>query len=649
MLYVAYGLPAGLHGRRPLNTPALIARYAELRTELGSREITRRDVFEHFVEKACAEAMQQGIGRASIKAFISNFSILLQRSRDGRIPTRMISDNFLNGTHIADAFLRTDLLILLDDVLRAEPDEAAEYIGSLEMNIEDALIELPTRAREPLFVGMLAMAVAALERDEPDRVVAIVDRLLISEEYEENEAGVRIVAELRDHDRLEPQIRAILRASTGNVARLFASNVTDLIQDLRLPLERRLNLILEMEGDEDSDDWRIKYWIDPEAAGRLITTFARVAAAAVREDPAVSAPLLVERFDAPGARPDIYCGLLLEAGAIDPEATLNAAWNLHFSAYGHVFDALAYLYPKEAARQVVVASQLLAALQPDVAELLWRIARKHKDVGGNSHQQALAEAATALLPKTTNSREAAQLKLTIALAGPLDEAAQADLLRHWGDMYQHEVWSLIVACPKHLDQLLDKIFTEIEVDGRHGKALEYLIYEIPWDPLVARLEKASRTDQPRTLTQVASAVEQLLYRDAVHNQKDERLRSIARSLAASAIKDVRRPILFFAGSPMRSSMPAADRIAFRDELLQILVDHEDGSTLETLVWKLGESALERGGAAERLLSLCERLGTTSVKKYLREPTFWLAKADSVIDDLQLLLTQRGLPGLTDNA
>lgn len=648
-LYGAYRLPQQLHGRRALNTPALIARYSELREELGDFEVTRRDIIQQLVKTACGEVASHGFGRATTDQFLGCYGSLVQKSADGRVALRALSAACPDASQVIDAFLHTDLFVLADGNLRAEPDEATEYLGSLELDIEGALTALPTRGNEPLFVGMLALAVAALEQGAPQRVGEIVDNLLgKGKSRVEREAGIRIVVELRNHDRFEPLIRLMLRTMTEPAAMLFGSNLGDLIHDIRLPLQQRLDLLLELETNEDPDDWRSKFWTDPWATGRFITPFARAAVAAVRAEPTASIPWLVDRYKIAPARAEVASGLILEAGAIDPENALKATWPLRNGPTGTVFRDLAYLHPHAAARQIIAGCEGKSRLPIDVPERLWELVRDHRPevFDGVTASKAIADAASFVLPKSPNRICRAILMLTIARGGPLNVAAQDQLAGHWEDVGAFEVWPLIAACPVHKEQLLDKVFAEADGDGLHSSALRYLGAEVPWEPLLRRLLEASRVASSKVLRNVALAVEDLLYRSEEGDQSDDRLHGIARVFATSSDEDVRSPILYFAGSPIRFAKAKPGHVSFRDQLLEILIENEDGATLPILVWKLCESASERGQAAERLLDLCKRFGTDQVEKDL---DFYLLQSETgprIFNELQLLLRQHGLPGLT---
>lgn len=622
-VYSAYGLPSDLHGRRPFRSPGLIRTYAGLRDEIGRDEVTRRDLMERTVKRAQGEVVTAGLGRASAETFLQGLGRLLVRSSDGRVTLDEAAKVAGNSLPAIDAFLLTDLIVTVEGALRVEPDEAAEYLAAQTLDIDAAVSAVADRGDEPLFVGALAMAVAGLEATDPGRTMNIVQSLMANPSGGPHwEAGVRVIGELRDQEVYEPIIRKALRETPQRGFLLIASNLADLIQDLRLPPERRIGILLELEDGEDQDDWRTKYWTDPESSGRFITPFARAITAVVRNDPMAALNAMIARHDAEDGVWHVTRGLMIEAGQAVPEVAFELLWEQRQGQLGEVVRTLAYLNPIAAARH----AETLAELDGENAAacgFLWSCFERAKTLPDPEVGSAYAQAARALLTRALDRVHIARMKLIMAHDEPLDGAGQADMITHWLDVEDHEVWSLIAACPLHLDSLLDRLISEAGRHGGHTNSLDY--FGVAWSDLVLHRDASDLTDEiaqklenatpgsaDERLRLMATATELLLYVDEHNPRRSPALQRLAENFAHSPDGSLRKLILYFAGSPVRSLKTSCEMIEYRDHLLKVLVNAEDGSILSTLVWKLTESAQERGQAIERLLVLCRRLGPDAV-------------------------------------
>lgn len=626
-VYEAYGLPPEMHGLKPFRTPGLIATVAEMRRSLGRTDVTRRDLMAKVVERACAEVALGTSGTlGGAQAFLDDFGRLIIQTTDGRAPRSLLAQTAPNGPTVIDSFLKTDLIVETESSLRAEPDEAAEYIASRVLDIEAGIEALSNRNNEPLFVGAFAMAVASLEPADPVRVASIVE-LLIAGERACREAGVRIITELRDQEPFRETIKMALRSPAYRGVGLFSSNLHDLIQDLRLTTDQRLDLLTELETEEDADDWRHKYWTDPEAVGRFKTPFAHAASAAVRADPRAAINWLVQRSDAQTGRRDVVEGLLLEAGLLEPDAAFEALWPRRHGPLRSALISLRYRLPAAAARFIAARTSDNGPIDRDACDFLWSAATHHHSDGDRSTALALAAAARALLPLATAGEQRVRLKIIPSWTEPLDAEAQSDLMGHWNDIDHHEIWHLVAACPRHTDTLIDRLVAEAGHDGPHRDSLTFigsswpdLSLRLDADRLsrllVNRLVEAIDTARDERLHLFASATEFLLYVDERRAQRDPILTTLARRLASSSDDHVRLYILYYAGSPTRFETPTVEQIAFRDDLMARLVDAETGTNISTLVWKLAESAAERGNAIEHLAPLCRRFDAETVLDHL---------------------------------
>lgn len=645
-VYAAHGLPSDIVGRRPFRSPGQIRMLSRLRAELGATHVTKRDLIAKLVDQARAEVQENNIGRASAETVLTGLGRLLADSPDGRVALNIAQHISGDSLAVIDAFLLTDLIVAIDGHLRAEPDEAAEYLAAQTLDIDDALNQLPHRSTEPLFVGALAMAVASLEETDRRRLSDIVDQLLSpAAAMEAHEVAVRIIAELRDQADFEPVIRSVMRATPNRGYMLLASNIADLIQDLRLPAERRLDLLLELEDGEDADDWRTKFWINPAAQGRFITPFARAATSAVRDAPRSALLSLLARHRNGLGQWHVTCGLMIEAGLTSPDATFSLLWSERNSAIGDVLLVLAQLDPMAAARhaEAVVADIATDGVE-DIYAFLYRSVDRVREDAGAEVLEAFGRAADTLLPTAKQPGHIGLLKLIQAFARPLDAKQQEDLIIYWDHIWDNHIWRLIIACPLHLYPLLDRLIDEAGRGGPHSRSLIYL--NAVWADLAdgqdavalvenfaVKLATAMATSTGERLNLIASTVELLLYADEQNPQRSQTLRSLADGLSQSPDGEIRKLMLYFAGSPFRDEAPLPGALAYRDRLLHQLVEAEDGDTLSILLWKLTESAHERGHVIERLLSICLRLGAAGVIEELdqRSPLTKLQGRDFVAE------------------
>ncbi|MNU52639.1 hypothetical protein D3C71_416520 [compost metagenome] len=630
-VYQAYGLPAELHGRRPFRTPGLVQQFVALGEMRSVAEISRRDLMESVVFRARSEVSEKGIGRAVADAYLLAFGQSLAGTPDGRVALSEAVD-LQGGGATLDAFLHTDLIVLVENALRAEPDEAGEYLVSRALDLDAAVKALDDRKSEPLFVGAVAMAAAALEPSEPDRLFDIVQRLLGEQTAKgPREAAFRIIGELRDQSAYEDLILEAVRDTPNRGHLLAVSNLADLIQDLRLPPDRRLRILLELEDGEDDDDWRTKYWLDPEAMGRFVTPFAHAITAAVRNDPEAAIETLLARQGAGEGRVSITRGLLLEAGALAPKFAFEHVWPLRHGPLRRAMSDLAYLQPIAAARHI-------AALPPDdigdrdAIQFLWSIFEASRPKAVPEVAEILAEVAAGLQQRASRSGDLGHLKLIVAGARPLDEAEQLDLLQHW-DEFGHEIWWLIAACPIHQEALLDQLVDEAGRGGPHDSSLnsigsywsdvtmpETSAHTI--ERLSRRLEAAIDGAAPSRLRQLSLAAESLLYIDERTPVRSPTLRRLADAFASSIVSDVREPILYFSGSPLRYQPTTADLVAYRDRLFAIVVAHENGDLVDRVIWKISESSGERPSAVDHLVTLCGRVGSDRVLNELSDDSPW---------------------------
>ena len=141
------------------------------------------------------------------------------------------------------------------------------------------------------------------------------------------DAVSRAILELRAPERARRNISALVALWDESNVVLVATNLSDLLDEVALPAVERFSLMEPLIPGEDTDDWRDKYWLDPELPGRWITSFATAATRAVREDPTALIPVLLQMLVNPSVKHKaVAAGLLREAALVAPQVALDASW-----------------------------------------------------------------------------------------------------------------------------------------------------------------------------------------------------------------------------------------------------------------------------------------------------------------------------------
>ncbi len=650
--YQAYGLPPAIHGYRPLNSPGLIAHWADLRDALPNGQVTRRILMGSIVQRANAEVHAKGHGRAVCDAFLQQFGKALSQSHDGRAHRSAISAD-LSVLAVVDAYLHTDLVAAHDDGFRAEPDEAAEFLGARTLDISTAIEDLRRRAGEPMFVGMVAMAIASLEDSRPDELRAVIEQLTAQRKRRPEFADLlaRILADLSNQQPYIDAIRSLIESVAAGPG-FLVSNAFDLIQDLKLPTHQSLEILLTLEQDEDPDDWRTKFWLDPEARGRIITPLASALSAAVQFDPPAALDYLALRRPTDQISGAVHRALVIEAGALAPAHALDLLWPIRTETVGAGFGDIARLHPDVAAQVILKHCEESSTLPADVAKLLRNLSQDHlatADVAAKANAE-IATTARTLIERAKTASGETSLLLATAPAG-LTSIEQSRLAELWQAIPDHEVWPLIDACPEHRSSLLDRLFNEAEKPEGHAEALRFLRISQSRDDnlvgrLVGRLVEASARATDDAMPLFADAIETLLYWDEERDVPLAEVQTLAREMAGSPNNLVRKFILYFAGSPIRGGDATPERLARREELMDRLVDAETGELLSVLVWKLGESAGQQVGALNRMVRLCRSLGVDVVEGHLTQAFLTTPDPSAFRSDLQSKLKREGLQPLS---
>jgi hypothetical protein len=168
--------------------------------------------------------------------------------------------------------------------------------------------------------------------------------------------------------------------------------------------------------------------------------------------------------------------------------------------------------------------------------------------------------------------------------------------------------------------MLRSIIRSAASGGAHDDVLSLLdpaaVPPALWPELAAMLLDAMDQRGAKMEAESAAAVEMLLYA-AERNGDIEIFWPLANRLACSVESEARKPLLYFAGSPIddEGSLDRKhERMTRREALFSVLIAHEDGPNLDLVVWKLFQSSPERPDALSHLAGLCHRLGASRVMR-----------------------------------
>lgn len=624
-VYAAYGLPDGLHRYRPLRTPSLISNYAKLRERFGEAEVvTRFDVFKARVEEACADVMRRSAyGQMACAAFLVQVGLLLSESVDGSISIEQLTQAFPESIRIVDQFALANLVLMVGSRVRTESDEVAEYIIGSQLDLGSAPQELYRRGANPLYLGGLGMAFARLERENVAQARSFFCELIDLIDGDRGvhfEAAARIAVEVRNHQSIESELRKLLSFWRSPNFLLIGSNLGELIGDIHLaPVDRLTLLMLLVEGEE-LDDWRSKFWLDPSAYGRMVTPFATAAVQAVKEDACSAMSYLQTLIGEEGKVSTVARGLTYEAASVDPTSALKAFWPATSKVGSSIFSDLVFLYPEEA------ASFLLQVENHDrSAEILWSSAKRVRSnleaESGWRGVLALSKTASYFLdsqPKPAFTKVARVKLLLCSLLGEADPVRQAELASFWDEIGIYDVWQAIQLSGDHCNSLIANFLEDIRLQRGKYEALGWIslgnmtakyketVFELLADVFASTTREVQR--------EISLAVEALLYEN---EDKDPAswttLLALAQIIARSPYADVRKPLIYFSGTPASEQGHSSETIIKRrDAIFEALIQNEDGPNLSDVVWKILQSASERGAAFDRLNFLARRMGLERV-------------------------------------
>jgi hypothetical protein len=607
-LYELYGVSPSAHSGRPLPTPALIETFARLsRERTASDVVSRADVLAADLVSMRKElAAESAIGPAGAVITMARLGRLLLDSADGWLP---VDHPEAPDPAALNHLLRRDRLLGEGERLRMVSDDLAELLMARQLTLARAVAELDSGRKDALFVGAVAMLVA--EQEAPGGAQGCLSGLLADAAPGRTphlEAVSRAILELRAPEDVRASMRATVALWNLPNFILFASNLGELIDRVRLPAVDRFDLMMPLLRFEEADDWRDKYWGVAPPPGRHVTPFASAATRAVQEAPEALLPELGSMMTS-GDVLEVSVGraLLREVSVAAPELALGYAWKLR-AAQGEAFDLVSAHVPGNAAA-------FLASVSIDGDDQRAEVVRLIEQVGEHvfarpeqsSSAAAVADAARSLAERVVEPELFVRLAI-VALRRSEDAALRSRLLENWTLVRDWNFWDAIEAIGRDgREKVLELL------DGRaQGRDTAWLLGRIGGLPgdlandgtiheALGRF--AGKGEQEAAAA--AEALELLLYR--LPAPAPPAIETLADALAQSSSALARSMLTFYAGSKAQPASGKAE-LARRDRLLNLLVRNAQPDNVDQLVRKLIESAGERSEPALRLCRLAMRCG-----------------------------------------
>lgn len=612
-LYQAYELPPVRH-QRPLRTPSLIRRLAKLTGEVGG-QVTRARLLETSVGEH-RDALAHDHGKLQTDRAFSDLSQALAASADARVRAQ---DFEHDGTiTILDVLIRQDVLVSDGQRLRPENDDLAEYLTALELDWRKALAAVEGGRTDSIFLGAIAIApqLAGREAELTPLLEAVLSRIDETTGMW-HDLAARIMIEVEDHARHLHVLHAIFEAWKWNNFVLYASNMHELLEDLRLPIADRFALLMRLAHWEDEDDWSLKFWRDPERSDRVVTPFARTICDLVRTHPTVTLPPIEALLcQTGGGLPHaVAVALLFEAAAVALPDTLLCCTRIG-PVGAEVTTHLAYLYPLGFAHNAVQHARADAGA---INGLVGNFCRSFLSaVTADAEEETVAEfkdIVDDLLLLGASDRARLRLLLCSLTVEHeqryLDELFASLNMLDWSD-----IWWLVSVSGEAATTPLRAIFSgELKANAPfvHLSRIDPAAIQVEHLPLVATLlaETAASVDKLARIA-ASQALELILHRTEPESEDVYRaFMASARLLAKDSAGRVRAPMLYYCSSILRRA-PAPTYIqTFGVELVDILAGAEDGSTLDTLRHKLHETNGDDARHVHILADLDRRFGCPS--------------------------------------
>lgn len=600
-VYRAYGVASDQHRGARLHSPALIALFAKLYGS-GGEIVTRYDILALEHQNLLTETKAAGIGSVSANRALDWLGDQLLVANDGWITSDPPSD----VVPTLDVLVERDRLIQRESGLRLDVDDIAEFLLARRMDIDDAIKALDAGRDDPLFVGAIALLVA--RREEQGRADAALEKLLSDARpglSAHLDAVARALLELRDPAAVEKRIKQAIGLWQDNNLMLVASNLGEMLIEIALPGRMRFDLLRPLLDGEDADDWRGKYW-QGNQVGRWISRWAMAAERATDEDPVGLLPQLIELA---GNEDPLHKAvgefLLFRAAQAAPEAALRESW-AHRLRVPSAIEVPIAAAPIAAAKFLAEVELTTPDVENFVVERLWRIVlENHEDLGHAAElTKALGAAASSLLTKIDAPPLRATLRVIQLRAGE-DIQATEELALLWSAVPNLVFWDAVsVLGEDGLPRVQDLLARE-PPEGRRKWLLStmpgHIFESIAPAPLLEMLQVLI-TRGPEDASIAANVLEIMLYRFSPAALPS--LEDLALEVACSPLDEARSKLIYYAGSPHRGETdPEENEIARRERLLDALVAHETGGTLDQLVWKIIESSGERPDPLTRLFEL----------------------------------------------
>lgn len=608
-VYRAYGL-APIHHQRPLRTPSLIRRLSRLKGKPGG-VVTRARLLESSVGQR-KDALALKLGKLQVERALAELSRALGASPDVRVRTKdFASDVTLT---ILDEFNRQDILVDEPPWLRPESDDVAEYLIALELDVQQALAMVEAGRTDPVFCGAIAIApqLSGREAELPPLLAAVLPRIqeAMGTWFE---LAARIMIEVEDHSRHLPVLRRIFDAWEWTNLALYASNLHELMDDLRLPLAERFDLLMRIADQEDEDDWREKFWLDPDMPGRTVTPFATTMCDLVRSHAVESLPLLENLCmqSGGGIRRAIASALLYEAAAAALPETLTCCMRL--GDFGReMTTSLATLYPLGFARHALGRARASAAAIDEVVDDFCRAFLRAVGDGPASARGDEWAALIADMLSLGASGRARQRFLLCALTLKPDRQHLHELFGALDKLHWSDLWWLVRVAGAEADVPLRAIFSgTVDKHVPYGCLAQFKPGAVPpehWQLVASLLEQLIISPDERARRAASEALEIILRKLEREEGGSYRMfMAAARELAADSEGHVRAPLLYY-GAGVRRGWLAPEAKAFRRELVSVLARAEDGTTLDALRKKLYEDSPTDRFNASILSELNRRFG-----------------------------------------
>ncbi|MHC2317560.1 hypothetical protein ACVIHC_004606 [Bradyrhizobium diazoefficiens] len=608
-VYRAYGVSAAQHRGARLRSPSLIALFASLRAKVPA-VVTRLSILQAQQLEIERELRSAGIGAIVANKVLSWLGDQLRTSTDGWIAA---TDELIFADPL-EILVAADRLILQNGSLRLDSDDLAELLLARRLTLEAITRGLNEDRTDPIFMGAVSLAIAMSESD--GGADAALGALLDGAPPGRSgrlEAAAEAILELQSPDLIVHRIRQAVKLWNEPNNLLFVSNLGTMINEVALPGRTRFEFVMPLVNGEDEDDWRDKYWRG-DMPGRWITSFTTAIERSVSEAPE---SMLSEIVELSGSEDKTKSGvgrtLLYRAAELSPEPALNAAWSGQQKS-PYAFNVTSIAAPASAARFLATIELDSPAVANFVVRQLWVVAHREPAVEHRrEHVEAVRDASDMMLSHISDPSLRAAL-LIVRLEAERSRQLLDELRALWSDIPDEFYWSALRVLES--DEASERL-VDLMQGKEPGRAVEEIISAAQMQTtnivnpaiLAGPLLHYAKLS-PQHSRAAARAVEGMLYTQP--DPASPELEALAASLAASEDDETRVKLIYYAGSLIHRKVTSGE-IARRERLLEILIQHETGENVGTLVWKLIESAPERPEPQRHLNELVRRFGRDIVR------------------------------------